>query len=69
MAFSYRDLFFGGTTFCCCLPVRVGVLIMSFLGMLLSGILSIILWFEVASEQHCSLLDDWRANRNKAPPI
>ncbi|KAL4268923.1 hypothetical protein AB1N83_002073 [Pleurotus pulmonarius] len=49
MAFSYRDLFFGGTTFCCCLPVRVGVLIMSFLGMLLSGILSIILWFEVAS--------------------
>lgn len=29
MALSYRDLFFGGTTFCCCLPERVGVLIMS----------------------------------------
>ncbi|KAJ8503130.1 hypothetical protein ONZ45_g11122 [Pleurotus djamor] len=49
MAFSYRDLFFGGKTFCCCIPVRIGVLIMSFLGMLLAGILSILLWFQVAS--------------------
>jgi hypothetical protein len=37
MAFSYKELFFGGTTFCCCLPVRVGVIIMTSLGMLLSG--------------------------------
>ncbi|KAI0300984.1 hypothetical protein B0F90DRAFT_1574850, partial [Multifurca ochricompacta] len=35
--------------FCCCLPVRACVIIMSLLGLLLSGILSIILWFEVAS--------------------
>lgn len=35
--------------FCCCLPVRVCVIIMALLGFLLSGVLSIILWFEVAS--------------------
>lgn len=49
MAFSYRELFFGGTKFCCCLPVRVGVIIMTVLGMLFAGLLSILLWFEVAS--------------------
>ncbi|KAF9033254.1 hypothetical protein BDZ89DRAFT_947885 [Hymenopellis radicata] len=49
MVFSYRELFFGGRTFCCCLPVRSGVIIMTFLGMLLSGILSIVCWYEVAS--------------------
>ncbi|KAJ7072260.1 hypothetical protein C8F01DRAFT_1103157 [Mycena amicta] len=49
MAFSYRDLFFGGNTFCCCLRVRLGVLIMTVLGMLFAGILSILLWFEVSS--------------------
>jgi len=44
--------------FCCCLPVRVCVIIMALLGFLLSGALSIILWFEVAtadgltSEEH-----------------
>jgi len=49
MAFSYRELFFGGTTFCCCLRVRLGVICMTVLGMLLAGLLSILLWFEVAS--------------------
>ncbi|KAJ7703122.1 hypothetical protein B0H17DRAFT_1041853 [Mycena rosella] len=49
MAFSYRELFFGGTTFCCCLRVRLGVIIMTVLGMLFAGLLSILLWFEVAS--------------------
>ncbi|KAJ7462381.1 hypothetical protein B0H11DRAFT_2055469 [Mycena galericulata] len=49
MAFSYRELFFGGTTFCCCLRVRLGVIIMSVLGMLFAGLLSILLWFELAS--------------------
>jgi len=37
--------------FCFCLPVRIGVAIMSFLGILLSGLLSIVLWFE-ASRAH-----------------
>ncbi|TFK44764.1 hypothetical protein BDQ12DRAFT_673536 [Crucibulum laeve] len=49
MPFSYRDLFLGGSTFCCCLPVRVGVIIMTILGMFFAGILSIVLWFEVSS--------------------
>ncbi len=34
--------------FCCCLPVRMGVIIMSFLGIILSGLLSIVCWFEVS---------------------
>ncbi|KAJ7647264.1 hypothetical protein FB45DRAFT_892900 [Roridomyces roridus] len=54
MAFSYRELFFGGTKFCCCLPVRVGVIIMSILGMLFAGLLSILLWFEVDSSPNMS---------------
>src|SRR6266702_167202 len=35
--------------FCCCLPVRICVIIMALLGFILSGVLSVILWFEVAS--------------------
>jgi len=35
--------------FCCCLPVRICVIITAFLGFLLSGTLSIILWFEVTN--------------------
>ncbi|KAJ6625573.1 hypothetical protein B0H10DRAFT_1782783 [Mycena sp. CBHHK59/15] len=54
MAFSYRELFFGGTTFCCCLRVRVGVIIMTTLGMLLAGLLSILLWFEVSTSTDMS---------------
>jgi len=54
MAFSYRELFFGGTTFCCCLRVRLGVIIMTALGMLLAGLLAILLWFEVATSTDMS---------------
>lgn len=35
--------------FCCCLPVRICVIIMALLGFLLSGALSIIFWFEVST--------------------
>lgn len=35
--------------FCCCLPVRFGAGIMSFLTLLFAGLLAVILWFEVAS--------------------
>lgn len=55
MPFSYRRLFFGGTTFCCCLPVRLGVIVMSSLGCLVAGILMILLWFELASTSQSSL--------------
>ena len=34
--------------FCCCLPVRMFFIILSFLGIILSGLLSIICWFEVS---------------------
>ncbi|KAI0297195.1 hypothetical protein BC826DRAFT_907802 [Russula brevipes] len=34
--------------FCCCLPVRVCVFITSVLGILLAGVLSIVLWWEVS---------------------
>ncbi|KAF8210350.1 hypothetical protein K438DRAFT_1570905, partial [Mycena galopus ATCC 62051] len=47
--FSYRELFCGGTSFCCCLRVRLGVIIMSVLGMLFAGLLAILLWFELAT--------------------
>ncbi|KAF8973207.1 hypothetical protein BDZ97DRAFT_1990447 [Flammula alnicola] len=49
MPFSYRRLFFGGTTFCCCLPVRFGVIVMSSLGCLVSGVMMILLWFEIST--------------------
>ncbi|KAI9455339.1 hypothetical protein BJY52DRAFT_1103344, partial [Lactarius psammicola] len=35
--------------FCCCLPVRICVIIMALLGFILAGVLSVILWFEVAT--------------------
>jgi len=34
--------------FCCCLPVRICVIITSLLGILLAGVLSVVLWFEVS---------------------
>ncbi|KAJ3808984.1 hypothetical protein F5876DRAFT_44847 [Lentinula aff. lateritia] len=45
-----KDAIFHGKTFCCCLPVRFGVISMSFLGILFGGLLllSILLWFEVS---------------------
>jgi hypothetical protein len=46
--FSYRTLFFKGTRFCCCLPVRLGVIIMAFLGIIVSAVFSIALWYELS---------------------
>ncbi|EIN11330.1 hypothetical protein PUNSTDRAFT_118791 [Punctularia strigosozonata HHB-11173 SS5] len=47
MTFSLKEHVFGGRTFCCCLPLRLGVVIISFVSLLLSGFLSVILWYEV----------------------
>ncbi|KAF9268934.1 hypothetical protein L218DRAFT_970178 [Marasmius fiardii PR-910] len=44
-----KEIIFGGKTFCCCLPVRFGLISMSFLGILFGGILSLVCWFEVAN--------------------
>ncbi|KXN85389.1 hypothetical protein AN958_11489 [Leucoagaricus sp. SymC.cos] len=48
MPFSYRELFFGKTRFCCCIPVRLGVTVMAVLGLVFSAVLSIILWYQVS---------------------
>ncbi|ETW80729.1 hypothetical protein HETIRDRAFT_101844 [Heterobasidion irregulare TC 32-1] len=37
--------------FCCCLPVRVGVIVMSLANLLVSGLLSVICWWEVAANR------------------
>jgi hypothetical protein len=49
MGFSVKEWVFGGKTFCFCLPVRLGVVVMTFLTLVLSALLSIIIWFEVSS--------------------
>ncbi|KAJ4002113.1 hypothetical protein F5050DRAFT_1559297 [Lentinula boryana] len=48
MKIYLKDAIFHGRTFCCCLPVRFGVISMSFLGILFGGLFSILLWFEVS---------------------
>lgn len=46
-----QDFFYRSQTFCCCLPVRVGVMVISLFTLLLSGILMIILWFLVSDSE------------------
>ncbi|KAI0314091.1 hypothetical protein OF83DRAFT_1248303 [Amylostereum chailletii] len=43
------DWVFKRPKFCCCLPVRICVIITSLLGLVLASFLAIILWYEVAS--------------------
>jgi len=54
MAFSFKAWFLERKYFCCCHPVRFGVLVMSFLSWILSGAVSFLLWFEIASEDSIS---------------
>lgn len=49
MGFNLKTFILGGKTFCCCIPVRFGVLAMSFTSMCLAGMLAIVLWYESAS--------------------
>lgn len=53
---GFKEYVFGGQTFCCCLPTRIGVIAMSFLTMLVSLLLAVIVFFEVASAYRISLL-------------
>ncbi|KAJ8076505.1 hypothetical protein PM082_000928 [Marasmius tenuissimus] len=46
---NLKEFIFGGKTFCCCLPVRFGLIAMTFLGILFGGLLSIVCWFEVSN--------------------
>ncbi|OCH88877.1 hypothetical protein OBBRIDRAFT_794826, partial [Obba rivulosa] len=41
----------GGRMFCCCLPNRVGVIIGSFLHIIIPALLASIIWFEIATER------------------
>ena len=43
------DWIFRRQKFCCCLPVRLGAALLSLLSLLLVGVLTVIIWFEVAS--------------------
>ncbi|KIK67371.1 hypothetical protein GYMLUDRAFT_37478 [Collybiopsis luxurians FD-317 M1] len=43
-----KDAIFHSKTFCCCLPVRFGLISMSLLGILFGGLFSVLLWFEVS---------------------
>ncbi|KAH8118968.1 hypothetical protein DFH11DRAFT_1562213 [Phellopilus nigrolimitatus] len=54
MANCVTDWIFRRQRFCCCLPVRLGVGVLSFLTILLAGLLMVILWFEVATNYFMS---------------
>ncbi|KII92578.1 hypothetical protein PLICRDRAFT_37348 [Plicaturopsis crispa FD-325 SS-3] len=58
MAFSCKEFFIGGRTFCCCLPVRLGVVLMSLFTILLAGAGSILFWFETGDS---NLTEQYRA--------
>ncbi|KIJ61335.1 hypothetical protein HYDPIDRAFT_159675 [Hydnomerulius pinastri MD-312] len=53
---------FHSSSFCCCIPVRVGFILMTILSFLLSGALSVIIWFEVfhsyqlSSKEHAAFI-------------
>jgi hypothetical protein len=48
MAFSLKKYVFGRKVFCCCVPVRVGVLGMTLMSILLSGTLLIGMWLKTS---------------------
>jgi len=45
--------------FCCCIPIHICVIIMAFLGFLLSGVWSIILWFDVTNADKLTSKERW----------
>ncbi|KAH0827803.1 hypothetical protein J3R83DRAFT_3428 [Lanmaoa asiatica] len=45
---------FHSNSFCCCIPVRAGFVLMSILTFLLSGTVSIIIWFEISHSYQLS---------------
>jgi len=47
MAFSFKAWFFERKFFCCCLPVRFGVIVMSFVTWVFSGGASFLLWLKL----------------------
>ncbi|OAX43326.1 hypothetical protein K503DRAFT_708889 [Rhizopogon vinicolor AM-OR11-026] len=48
MAFNLKNYLLYSPYFCCCIPVRFGFVIMTCLSFLLSGVLSVLVWFELS---------------------
>lgn len=48
MAFNLKHYLLYSSYFCCCIPVRFGFVIMTCLSFLLSGVLSVLVWFELS---------------------
>lgn len=47
---ALKEWFLERGYFCCCLPVRFGVFLMSILTFVLAGALSFLFWFEVSGK-------------------
>ncbi|KAG9316544.1 hypothetical protein JVU11DRAFT_2594 [Chiua virens] len=47
MAINVTTWLFRSDSFCCCIPVRAGFVLISLLTLLLSGAISVIIWFEI----------------------
>ncbi|KAF8554695.1 hypothetical protein OG21DRAFT_1030015 [Imleria badia] len=54
MRFDLKAWLFQSSSFCCCIPVRAGFVLMSVLTFLLSGTISVIIWFEVSHSYQLS---------------
>lgn len=48
------DWVFRRQKFCCCLPARLGAAVLSFLSIVLGGLLMVIIWYEVATNYFMS---------------
>jgi hypothetical protein len=48
MPINFKAWLFHSNSFCFCIPVRAGFVLMSVLTFLLSGTISVIIWFEVS---------------------
>ncbi|KAG2150600.1 hypothetical protein DEU56DRAFT_780933 [Suillus clintonianus] len=48
MAFNLKNYLLYSPYFCCCIPVRFGFVLLTCLSFLFSGVLSVLLWFELS---------------------
>ncbi|KAG1732203.1 uncharacterized protein EDB91DRAFT_1226662 [Suillus paluster] len=55
MRFNLKNYLLYSTYCCCCIPVRFGFVLVTFLSFLFSGVLSILVWFELSRAYSYSL--------------
>ncbi|KAG2750263.1 hypothetical protein P692DRAFT_20832044 [Suillus brevipes Sb2] len=48
MAFNLKNYLLYSPYFCCCIPVRIGFVLLTCLSFLFSGVLSVLVWFELS---------------------